>query len=320
MNPVELLNQMKGRVPSALYEELEYQIGRYERDRDVKPVVDALFRDALVFLREEANSPMVRKEQNKTGIVYRINDLSDDQYESFGLLSEPTEEGFSSSYHDVINDRGGVEIYRPENPLEQKGRACKPLFLDAYPDFVLEDGYRTLGVDVASMGDDKTVIIARVGIHCTDVQSFYKQDTNETTGRVMDAISEHRPNEVVIDTTGGWGDAVYHNLVSLDIEELCILTPIHFNQRPRFERFNTPNARAEMYFLLAERFREGRITLPRHKELIEQLAWIKYRPNPATGQFIIQPKEICKKDNKVSPDAADALALAFYTHPGLEVY
>ena len=235
------------------------------------------------------------------------------------MLSEPTEDGFVNSFHDIINQKG-VEIYRPNNPLEQKGRVVAPLFLEAYPDFILEDGYRVLAVDVADMGDDKSVILARVGIHVTDIQGYYKQDTNATTGRVMDAINEHKPDEIIVDTTGGWGAGVYNNLVLLEIEELCILTQVKFNQKPRDDRFNVRNARAEIFMLLQERFREGRITIPRHKELIEELSWIKYKPNMATGQFEIVPKEICKRENKRSPDHADALGLAFYTHPGLEVF
>jgi hypothetical protein len=323
MQPAELLHQVKGRVPRSLYEELEYQVVLHDQGHNNKIVLKALFEDTLLYLREQVNGPMVRKEQTSSGMVYRLNSEEDyeeeEQYENFGLLSEPTEEGFLNSFHDIINEKG-VEVYRPENSMEQKGRVCAPLFLDAYPDFVVGDeGYRAFGIDCADYGDDRSVIVARVGIHVIDIQAYQGLDGNEVSGRVMNAIEEHKPNEIIIDITGGWGSGLYNNLVSLDIEELCILTGIKFNASPREERFNVPNQRAEMYFLLQERFRTGLITLPRNKELIEELAWVRYRTNLA-GQFVIEPKKDFKKNNKRSPDMADALALAFYCGQPLEVY
>ena len=69
MNPAELMIELKGHVPLTLYNEIEYQVKRGAG----KPVLDALFGDALIFLRENANAPMVKPQKAAGGLVYRMN-------------------------------------------------------------------------------------------------------------------------------------------------------------------------------------------------------------------------------------------------------
>lgn len=75
------------------------------------------------------------------------------------------------------------------------------------------------------------------------------------------------------------------------------------------------NLRAEGYWGLRERFREGIIDIDFDDEdLVAQLVDIKTKPS-STGRIQIESKEQMKKRGKSSPDEADALMLAFLEPP-----
>jgi hypothetical protein len=312
INPLE---QLRGKVPKSLFDEFAYCVNGFPQGKVTKGAFIGVIRDVIEELEVRktlAVVPELRKVKTKSGYAYKINDES-----SFSLSSEPTESGFVSSYHDLIHD---TDVYRAEDPLEQKGRAIKPIFLDTYTDFLLEDPRKSIGADIARKGDDKSVFICQHGGHVVDIQAYFKQDIPDTAGRLLEMINEHRPTEVIIDITGGWGSGVYDLIIKAGIEEITTVTGIHFNQAPRDGRFGEANARAEMFFNLHELLRRGAITLPLHKALIEELSWIKYKYQADSGKLYIQPKDECKRDNKRSPDHADALALCFYMSHAIDIF
>lgn len=314
----DLLKQLKTNIPRSLYEEFVYCYEKYPQGKVTKEQFAAVIQDALAEIRERqtyATPPTIIKRKTSGGTAYYLN-RQNSEY-PFSLLSEPTEEGFLTSYHDIVEEH---EVYRPEDPLEQKGRIFKPIDLSPYPDFFLNSLGKTIGADIARRGDDKSVFIIQDGGHVVDVQAYFFQDIAETTGRLINCVNEHRPNEVILDITGGWGAGVHDFLLRADIPEIVEVTGVHFNQVPREQKWSAGNARAEMYFNLAERFRLGEITIPLHKALIEELSWIKYKFHAESGKVYIEPKEECKKINKRSPDHADALALAFYRSPNAQIF
>lgn len=70
------------------------------------------------------------------------------------------------------------------------------------------------------------------------------------------------------------------------------------------------NLRAEGYWLLRERFREGNIDIdPQDEDLAAQLAAIKYKRSG--GRIQIESKEEMRKRGVSSPDDADAVMLSF---------
>lgn len=74
------------------------------------------------------------------------------------------------------------------------------------------------------------------------------------------------------------------------------------------------NLRAEGYWLLRERFREGNIDLdPRDEDLAAQLSAIRYKRSG--GRIQIESKEEMKKRGVASPDDADAVMLSFLDAP-----
>jgi hypothetical protein len=312
----QVLKRLKGNISRSYYEELEYCAKAFGKGKITKEAYVATIQDVIYEIKQRQAVPPAKFRKTKAGGAYYLNEAGDTDGPAFTLLSEPTEDGFFSSYHDIEH---AIEDFRPDDPLEQKGRIIRPLSLENYLEFLLEEKRKTLGVDVARFGDDKSVLVVLYGGHVIDIQAYYKQDTTETTGRVIDAINEHKPDEVMIDGTGGWGSAIYDNLISLEFEELATISMVAFNAEPREERFNAANARAEMFLMLQEQFRKGFITLPMHKPLIEELTWIKYKYT-LSGKIILESKEACKAKNKRSPDHADALALACYARGNLTIY
>ena len=70
------------------------------------------------------------------------------------------------------------------------------------------------------------------------------------------------------------------------------------------------NLRAELYDGLRERFQQGRIRIPEDRELIGELAGMRYSFT-SSGQVRIEDKEEVRARGLRSPDKADALMLAF---------
>jgi hypothetical protein len=308
----DLIDQVGQYLPHSLLEELEYVGGRFERGLESEERIGALIDDVVIYLEEGQRGAPIARQRIGSDFIIPLNVIEEEPI-PFALTDEPTEEGFYNTHHDIISP---VETYRPDDPLEQRGRLYRPLYLDRYPDFLFNE-YKTLGVDAAGSGADQAVLLNQHGGHVTDIQGYYKQDV---TGEVINNINEHNPQEIIIDMTGGWGADLYKGLIDMELDALCVITAVHFNQAPRDETLNAANARAEMYLNLQRLFRFGMITLPPHKKLVEELTWIKYHPSPVDGKLRIEEKIKCKKRNKRSPDYADALALAFYFSGGLELY
>jgi len=70
------------------------------------------------------------------------------------------------------------------------------------------------------------------------------------------------------------------------------------------------NKRAEWYWNLRERYKDGNIAIQHDDELEGQLASIKYKFN-SQGKIQIESKEDMKKRNLQSPDKADSQNYAF---------
>lgn len=307
------LQELRGKIPRSQLEEFEYTVNAYSRGKIAKESFVAVVQDVIRELGE-IRPPAITRQKTKRGSAFYIN--TDTDGPSFTLLSEPTENGFLPTYHDIEERE---DLFRADDPLEQKGRIVKPLLLDNYLDFLLYDRKKTMGVDIARFGDDKTVLLVLYGGHVIDIQAYYKQDGAETTGRIIEAINEHHPDEVIIDVTGGFG-VVLDNLYSLEMDALTIITGVTFNALPRDpDKYKVADARTEMYVILQEKLRRGEITLPFHEPLIQELMWIKYKPR-LDGKFMLESKDKFKSTNKRSPDHADALALSVYGLGRAEIY
>ena len=166
------------------------------------------------------------------------------------------------------------------------------------------EGEIVFGVDVARYGDDESVVVIRQGPKVLDIKTFRKIDTMEYAGRIKDLAEKYSPSKIIVDVIGV-GSGVYDRLREQE------LPAVEFNSSEKAEdseRF--ANKRAESYFGLRERFKDGDIDIPNDRILRQQLTRQTYKFN-SRGQIQIQSKEEIKKKYGWSPDRADALMMAF---------
>jgi phage terminase large subunit len=167
------------------------------------------------------------------------------------------------------------------------------------------DGVIEVGVDVARFGSDRTAICIRRGEHIVSIESYNRQDTMATAGRVARVAREYSPSAIRIDEIG-IGAGVVDRLLELKIPNVEGVNVARKASRP--EQF--ANLRAELYDGLRERFFADRISIPADSDLISQMASIKYLFT-SSGQMRIEGKDELRSRGEKSPDLADAVMLAF---------
>ena len=172
---------------------------------------------------------------------------------------------------------------------------------------------RELGVDVARMGDDETVIAVAAGPVARIVGTYHRQDTMTTTGRVVQAIQSEKPRLTKVDADGVGGGVVDR------LRELRQnISEIHGGGKARnTERF--ANRKAEIYWKFRERLVADDVKLPDDQVLTAQLSSCTYAIR-SSGQIEITSKEDMKKKGVKSPDRAEAVIYAFAEGDGIQVW
>ena len=164
------------------------------------------------------------------------------------------------------------------------------------------------GLDVAELGNDLSVL---TGINTENdiykvvfLKSWEKRETMQTVGIVTKYISNK--NQINVDATGV-GNGVWSRLKEMGYQANKLLT----GSSPTRERDRFLNLKAQLYWRLRTLFEEGRIKIPNHPTLIEQLNKLKYEITSAGKIRIIDPED-------KSPDFADSLCYAVsYYRPKL---
>lgn len=170
-------------------------------------------------------------------------------------------------------------------------------------------GVRSLGVDVARSGDDKTVFAFFDGNHQLPFEQYQGKDLMKTANRIQELYNEGWKCIAIDDT--GIGGGVTDRLRELGIE----VHAIHFgaganNFTGKYKQ--TANIRTELYFCLEEELRRGEIILTHDRELDQELTAIRLAPDDSNGVYYLEPKEKISARLGRSPDKADATALARY--------
>lgn len=183
-------------------------------------------------------------------------------------------------------------------------------FIERARERELEPGSRVrLGVDPARYGDSESVIYVSYGGHIRLVSARSGEDTQQTCGRVIQALRETGATGATIDEIGVGGGVVD----SLARDGYAVWG---FNAGGRsFDPEAFLNLRAEGYWMLREAFLEGKIDIdPEDDVLAEQLASLRYSTTPR-GQTKIESKEDMRRRGVASPDRADALLLSTLLPP-----
>ena len=188
-----------------------------------------------------------------------------------------------------------------------------------------------IGCDVARQGDDWTAFYVRRGPVSIAHESYQKQDTMFTVGRVIQLTRnyaaicsrEHpqrhpiRPEDIPIKVDSiGFGAGVVDRLGEMGYN-VC---PIDASSAHCAKPLDYKNKRSELWFQTAERARAGQLSLARldqrtRDRLRQQALAPEYKIN-SQGQRELEPKDKMKERLKRSPDDMDALNLAYYDGGG----
>jgi len=179
-----------------------------------------------------------------------------------------------------------------------------------------------IGADIARYGDDHTTLYGRRGPVVTDRESYAKQGTMETVGRIIrladkmaaDCAKEGyridpKAIEIKVDDTGLGGgvtdrlDELGYSVIGIDFGERAINREEFFNRG------------SEMWFGAAYRARDMRLDLSRlpddvYRQLSAELRARRYKIQ-SDKTLRAESKDDIKKRIGRSPDDADALVLAF---------
>ena len=175
----------------------------------------------------------------------------------------------------------------------------------------LAQGVRYAGVDVARMGQDSTVIALRAAFTIKTINTFRKHRTTETAGNIVNLCKDHIVN-IEMD---GLGAAVYDMLREQGFPNV---RPIHPNastwMRDKSGELSFLNTRAAMWWNMRELLDPDNgigVKLPPHDLMIGDLAAPQWSTT-STGKIKIEAKKDLKKRIGRSPDAGDAVCLAFW--------
>jgi hypothetical protein len=178
-----------------------------------------------------------------------------------------------------------------------------------------DDELPEIGCDVARFGDDFTTIHVRRGPLSLHHESHNGWGTDETAGRLKVLANKwgqyagiEGPKVLVkVDDDGVGGGVVDqasgYNFVGLSAASEAI------------EREDYPNRRSELWFAVAQRALEGRLSVARldrdSKMDLRRQAMSPTWKLDNQGRRVVEPKADTKKRLKRSPDDMDAMNLAY---------
>lgn len=172
-----------------------------------------------------------------------------------------------------------------------------------------------LGVDVARMGDDESIIYPRVGYDCRSFEPrrFRKMDGEELANEVAQYVNEFRQlgmrtRAIFVDEGGGYGGSVVDNLRRMGYQVTGV------NPGERAVNRKTYALRIdEMWGGIRDNLKHLMMpgpNTPEGEELFEQLTQREFG-HTMKEQVRLEPKSQLKERIGKSPDIADALAFTF---------
>jgi len=165
---------------------------------------------------------------------------------------------------------------------------------------------RILGVDVARMGDDRSVIFPRQGLVAFRPRVHEDIDNVDLAGDVMASITRWGAHATFIDA--GRGEGVIDVMRHAGYNPI----PVNFGGTKGIPP-GYANMRSAMWGKLAQWIRDGG-ALPNLPELKADLCTPKMDWDNASNLMTLESKKSIRKRGLPSPDLGDALALTF-AHP-----
>ena len=171
---------------------------------------------------------------------------------------------------------------------------------------VCAGNWRTVDVDIARFGDDKTVLCYRRGRWCFKIEELEKLSTVEVANKITNVIQELKPARVFLDL-GNNGAGVYDILKDRGFK--CV-RGVNFGGRAiNDDRYF--NKRAEMWALANEWLKsDAPVQLVDNDELLDDLCSVS-KAYDNKGRLQLESKDKVKERIGRSPDKADAFVLTF---------
>ncbi len=187
------------------------------------------------------------------------------------------------------------------------------------------DDVKVLGVDIARLGRDKTVLVFRHGTKIRIYKSYSKKDLMTTVGWILHAARELGVDWVVLDDTGVGGGVtdrlrelkksgeITFNVLPLNFGAAAAVSKTKKTRNVRFY-----NIRSQIYWDFKEMLTYDEVDLDSPtsngdspmEDALSQLGSMKYGPN-SRGEIQLESKEDYKDRTKLdSPDEADAIVLS----------
>lgn len=178
---------------------------------------------------------------------------------------------------------------------------------------------RLVGVDVAGMGRDSSVMCVRMGDYVTEFvahQSAGQADHMHVAGMITNVL-QGKKDKAFIDTIGE-GAGVFSRLQELDYTNVysCKYSEGANNLHDFTGEYSFANMRAYLYWCVRDWLNPKNgysPALPPNDKLAEEMTETHWRFQ-SSGSIIIEKKENVIARIKRSPDNMDALANTFYPY------
>jgi len=232
-----------------------------------------------------------------------VREINYDVLEKVGLLSQVIKE-------EIEYDReNNPELYLFKwegQPLSQLDNAIisRTDVIQAMRQEIEAEGAIELGVDVARMGSDRTVLWKRKGFKTIDFRIYEKKRTNEIADLIEEFIDFDKDIKIKVDDTGV-GGGVTDILINREYNNIV---PINFGSSASDkDKYN--NIISEAWFYMTKIMKD--IELPEDKDLLMELSTRTWKMD-GKGRRCVESKNDYKKRGYRSPDLADACILCYF--------
>lgn len=166
-----------------------------------------------------------------------------------------------------------------------------------------DEGQIEIGVDVARMGDDRTVFVKRKGLATKDMSVYQHLRTTEVCDRLEGFADYNKETKIKVDDTGV-GGGVTDEMIKRGYNIMAI----NFGAEPQ-DKDKYPNLISEAWFYFAEIM--STCSLPLDQDLMMELSNRQWRQD-SRGRRVVESKGDYKKRGFRSPDIADAFIICYY--------
>ena len=280
----------------------------------VLPVCEAIFSGDP----REAHIAIAGNPTSRTGLLYRACHSS--RWATITITADP-DDPMRTPRVSLEHARGQIAEYGRENPW------VRIRIFGEFPDadfnaLISEDevraafgryhrglaGAKILGVDVADMGDDQSVIFARQGLQAFPARKYRHVNSIDGAGLVARAWADFpsvggEADAAFLDASGGYGAGWRDQLIQIGRAPIGIQFGGGAHDKAQFQ-----NKRVEMAWDAVQWIKRGG-ALIESEELVRALCETNYTYRH--GLMLLEPKADVKKKIGYSPDECDAFWLTF---------